>query len=317
LLPSYLSMHAAAICFSLLTLNGAESFLKLTSRSCSVPCHHVTRNARPPRVAVQLSAAATGKSWSSGGALYGTLTRSTGTGLLLASIITSIAKEKAPPLLFNHIAGLSMAFLVFQLASLGAVRSRAEAAKSVPAAEKRGKIKSHVKAHFFVSVATFWSAAIGLASIVQNKYLLGKPHLASTHSQIGALAVAAWLVAWVAAELKVWAPLIKARRIAYEPSWFWASQLHRAWGGFAGIFGVGAVASGIALTGFGRATYFPTETGTSNLFAAGGWGSFVILACGLTYLGAGQVLAATSTARAARRRRREAQSKKEKNLKGP
>ena len=89
-------------------------------------------------------------------------------------------------------------------AALGAVRSRAAAAQTTANPSlRRPTLTAHVKAHFFCSVATAACWAAGLGGIVWHKSTLEKAHLASLHSQLGASAVALWVAAGIAAELKV------------------------------------------------------------------------------------------------------------------
>ncbi|KAJ1460209.1 hypothetical protein M885DRAFT_612845 [Pelagophyceae sp. CCMP2097] len=158
-----------------------------------------------------------------------------------------------------------LATLALPLATLAvfAVRSRVSAAPRAAPGRRRGVLLERVQAHFLLTALAGVCLFGGVGAVATSKTLNARPHLASAHARGGAVAVALWAVALVAAELQVWKdgwPRVDfaGRRVVYEPRFLWSSKAHRNLGKAAYGALAASIASGLALTSYGSALKYHT-----------------------------------------------------------
>jgi len=175
-----------------------------------------------------------------------------------AVVLSQVAK--VPTNLFLYHPLLAALIIPSSTAATIAVRSRIEAARAAAKdSGSRGRqvLERRIKAHFAFNVVATLSALGAVSAIAANKARLGKSHLLSTHSRIGAASVVIWLGALLVAEKNVWKNgiprIVKGRGFVYEPRWKWSSKNHRRLGIAAFYAMICTVASGLLLTPYGKA----------------------------------------------------------------
>uniref|UniRef100_A0A7S4MKV1 Cytochrome b561 domain-containing protein n=1 Tax=Odontella aurita TaxID=265563 RepID=A0A7S4MKV1_9STRA len=182
-------------------------------------------------------------------------------------IIHRVATSGAPRLFKQHVIGAAAGTLMFLPASIGAVRSRIESVKAMKglptasAEDRRGSLLTHIYTHLYLTYATAVFMAVSLISIFRHKANMGKVHFASVHSRVGATSVALLAASYVVAQMKVWAPMLKRREFKFDPNLLWASRWHKRLGTAASALALGAVATGVGMSAWGREAFGPWTTG--------------------------------------------------------
>tara|TARA_B110001452_G_scaffold173754_1_gene145615 strand:+ start:319 stop:1137 length:819 start_codon:yes stop_codon:yes gene_type:complete len=153
-----------------------------------------------------------------------------------------------PPLLVLHVGAMAPT-LPLGLAALSTIRSRKlRPARPPPdAAARKLRMERFVHAHFLTSAAALYVAVVGVAAIISNKVLLGRPHLRTPHAWAGAATLLLWTAAYLAAQPHVWRDQIRARRFTplSNKRWLWADATHRRLGSAAVALSFVAHASGL------------------------------------------------------------------------
>lgn len=174
-----------------------------------------------------------------------------------SSCLTFAVVAKVPKNLFMYHPLLGALVIPTTTMATLAVRSRLRAARLAQESKGNGRevLKKRVQVHFAFSATATVAAFGAVSAIFANKQRLAKSHFVSVHAKCGLCALLLWLTALAIAERNVWSaglPGFKNGKFKYQPKWLWSSKTHRVFGTLAYTSMLLAVASGLALTPYGK-----------------------------------------------------------------
>ena len=171
----------------------------------------------------------------------------------LSGIVCGIVLQRvalvAPPRLFALHVICMAPMLPLGTAGISTVRQRLSPppVQLTDAAAKKRRKDWLVIRHFMASAAALYVAGVGLTAIYLHKAALGRAHLRTVHSWLGASAWVVWLGAYLAAQPHVWRDQWRARSFSLlrNKRWQWSSTSHRRLGLYAYALSLLAYCSGI------------------------------------------------------------------------
>ena len=169
-------------------------------------------------------------------------------GAVCGMLLQRVAIESPPRLFALHVACMAP-MLPLGTAAISTVRQRlSKPPTRLPdAAARKRRSEWLIIRHFMTSAAALYVATVGLGSIYLHKQALGRAHLRTVHSWLGASAWALWLASYVAAQPHVWRDQWRARSFSLlrNKRWLWSSPLHRRLGLGAYALSLFAYGSGV------------------------------------------------------------------------
>ena len=169
-------------------------------------------------------------------------------GAVCGALLITLQQAPPPNLFALHVASMAP-MLPLGTAAVSTVRQRLTrpTTKLPDAAARRRRGEWLMIRHFVASALALYIAAFGLVAIALHKNALGRPHLSTAHSRLGAAAWLLWLLAYVSAQPHVWRDQWRDRAFSLlrNKRWLWSSPPHRRLGLLAYVFSLLAYASGV------------------------------------------------------------------------